>query len=361
MHDSNPHLSSSAISWTLGEIAQLTHTQLKGEPTTRITGVADLQIAGPLDIAFFADPRYKDAAENTKAGALFVRPDSNLNRNGPSLFTDNPKAAFALLCDLLLTAQKTLIPKEGCIHPTAVIAPSAKIGLRVLIGPHVIIEDHVVIGTDCQIQAGCYLGAHVQLGEACHLFPRVTLLERSIVGNRVVLQSGAVIGSLGFGYQTAKNGTHTFIPHFGYVRIEDDVEIGANSTIDRGQLGCTVIGNGTKIDNQVQIGHNVEIGPRNLIVSQVGIAGSSKTGKNVVLAGKAGVNDHVELGDGVIISACSAVSKNIPLAGAYGGIPSEPFSLHKRNLVHSRKLHIYVQQLEDLAKRLLALETRLSP
>ena len=291
-----------------------------------------------------------------------MRPDSGLLRNKPALLTENPKAAFTLLCNLLHSAIGPLQPhqQEGFIHPTAVIAPSAQIEPGVIIGPHVVIEEHVTIGAFSTLQAGCYVGQGVQIGEKCHLFPHVTILERSVIGSRVVLQPGVVIGSLGFGYQTDKTGTHTFIPHLGSVRIEDDVEIGANSTVDRAMLGCTVIGKGTKIDNQVQVAHNVEIGPNNLLVAQVGIAGSSKTGKNVTLAGKVGVSDHVTLGDHVVISAFSAVSKSILQPGAYGGIPTEPFALYKRNLIHVRKLGTYVQQLGDIARRLAGLEARLA-
>lgn len=347
-------------SWTLAEIANLTQTTLEGDPEHRITGVADLRVAGPLDISFFADARYKQSAESTQAGALFMRPDSGLTRTGARLLTDNPKAAFAKLCQLL-HASKTLPTGQSFTHPTAVIAPSAQIGLNVIIGPHVVIEERVIIGDSCQIQAGCYLGNDVALGAHSYLFPRVTILERSIIGKRVVLQSGVVIGSLGFGYQTDASGTHTFIPHFGHVILEDDVEIGANSTVDRGQLGATIIGKGSKFDNQVQIGHNAEIGPNNLFVAQVGFGGSSRTGKNVVLAGKVGVNDHVELGDQVIVSAFSAVSKNLSQAGPYGGIPAEPFSSYKRNLVLNRKMQTYVQNLNSITERVVALEKCFSP
>lgn len=345
--------------WTLSEIATLTQTTLKGDPEHRITGVADLRQASSLDASFFADERYKQAAETTHAGVLFMRPDSGLRRTGATLLTDNPKEAFARLCQHLHAAKTP--PLKACfIHPTAVIDPSAQIGLNVIIGPHVMIEEGVVIGDASQIGAGCYLGHSVQLGTQCHLFPRVTLLERTLIGHRVVLQPGVVIGSLGFGYHTDARGTHTFIPHFGYVIIEDDVEIGANSTIDRGQLGATIIGKGTKFDNQVQIGHNGEIGENNLFVAQVGFGGSSKTGKNVVLAGKVGVNDHVELGHQVVVSAFSAVSKNLSEAGPYGGIPAEPFSSYKRNLVLNRNIQAHVKKLNTLTERLEMLEKRLS-
>lgn len=345
-------------SLTLAEIAALTGATLKGDPTYRITGVADLHTAKACDIAFFADPRYTEAAETTQAGAIFMRPDAQLTRHTPTLFTDEPKAAFAHLCEYVLSLKKPAAKQQGSIHPTSVIAPSAKIAADVIIGPHVVIEEEAVIGPACHIQAGCYLGNYVTLGERCHLFPRVTVLEKSRIGNRVVLQSGVVIGSLGFGYKTAPDGTHTFIPHLGNVTIEDDVEIGACTTIDRAQLGSTVIGKGTKIDNQVQIGHNGQIGPRNLIVAQVGIGGSSSTGEDVVLAGKVGINDHVKLGSKVVISAFSAVSKNLPNPGIYGGIPADPFHLYKRNLVHCRKMDSYVQLIHTLVERLHMLETK---
>lgn len=355
-----PSVPSPSVSLTLGEIASLTQATLEGESEYRITGVADLHVAGPCDIGFYADPRYKEAARTTQAGALFMRPDAGFTHSKHTLLTENPKAAFALLCQLLHSNQAPF-QKTPSIHQTAVIAPSAQIDSSVVIGPHVVIEEEVIIGARCQIGAGCYLGHQVRLGEECHLFPRVTVLERSLLGNRVVLQSGVVIGSLGFGYQTAADGTHTFIPHLGSVIIEDDVEIGAGSTVDRGQLGATVIGKGTKIDNQVQIAHNATIGPNNLFAAQVGFAGSSRTGKNVILAGKVGVNDHVELGDQVIVTAFSAVSKNLLKPGPYGGIPAEPYAPYKRNLVLCRKMQTYVQQLSEIAERLRVLEKLLTP
>lgn len=345
------------LSLTLDEIAALTGATLEGDPTYRITGLADLHTAGPCDIAFFADPRYKEAAEITKAGALFMHPGTTVARNLSTLFTNDPKAAFACLCEYALSIKQSSV--QGSIHPTAVIAPSAKLAADVRVGPHVVIEEEVVIGSACHIQAGCYVGKQVHIGESCHFFPHVTLLERSVIGTGVVIQSGTVIGSLGFGYKTAADGTHTFIPHLGNVVIEDDVEIGACVTIDRAQLGSTLIGKGTKIDNQVQIGHNVHVGPRNLFVAQVGIGGSSCTGEDVILAGKVGLNDHITLGSKVIVTAFSAVSKNLLKSGVYGGIPADPFFLYKRNLVHCRNLDAHIKRISELTERLYLLEARL--
>lgn len=336
---------------TLEEIAKLTNSKLQGNGKLHITGVAPLNTAGPSDIAFFADARYLEEAQKTQAGALFISPDASFKRNGPTLLTDNPKAAFAQLCDWVLSCQAKQ-PKQGFIHPSAVIAPSAHVSHDTTIGPHVVIEESARIEAGCTLSAGCYIGQNAQLGQGCHLFPHVTVLEGSVIGKRVILQSGVVIGSLGFGYKTDSAGSHTFIPHLGTVIIEDDVEIGANSTIDRAQLGSTLIGKGTKIDNQTHIAHNVTVGARNLIVAQVGIAGSSSTGDDVVLAGKVGVNDHVHLGSKVIVTAFSAVSKNLPQPGVYGGIPAEAFAGYKRTLIHVRKIGQYAERLEALENHL---------
>ena len=244
---------------------------------------------------------------------------------------------------------------EG-IHPTAVIHPSAKIGSDVLIGPYAVIDKETTVGDRTQVGAGCFIGPYTHIGEDCLLHAHVTVREKCFIGNRVIIQPGAVIGSCGFGYTTDKQGKHAKLNQVGGVKIEDDVEIGANTAIDRSRFKMTVIGRGTKIDNLVQIGHGASIGPDNLIVAQVGIAGSVETGRHVVLAGQCGLSGHTKLGNGVIVTAQSGVSKSLPAGGKYGGSPTMPLAEHQRVEVHLRNIEKYVKQIKSHEARLAKLE-----
>lgn len=322
---------------TLEQIAKLTGATLQGDPSYSITGFSDLESASEHDIAFFANPRYAQALGRSKAGAVFV--DQNLAHlaNGKHvLIHECPSHAFQQILDFFMEGQTSASGFTG-IDPTAVIHPSAKIGENVHIAPHAVIDQNVIIGSGTTIGAGCYVGPSTSIGENCLLHPKVTVRERCHIGNRVIIQPGAVIGSCGFGYIQDKVGNHIKLTQYGTVTIEDDVEIGANTTIDRARFRTTLIKRGTKIDNLVQIAHGVEIGESNIIIAQVGIAGSAKTGKHVILAGKVAVAGHIELGNQVIVAAYSGVSKSLPKAGKYGGIPAVPLAEYNRSQVLLRK------------------------
>ena len=239
------------------------------------------------------------------------------------------------------------------IHPTAVIHPEATLAEGVEVGPGSVIDAGATIGRGTKIGAQVYIGPHSSIGENGTIMPRVTIRERTLIGNRVILQPGCVIGSCGFGYTQDKEGRHIKLNQVGRVVIEDDVEIGANSTIDRSRFKETRIGRGTKIDNLVQIGHGVVIGSDNIIIAQTGLAGSSSTGRHVILAGQSAVAGHIHLTDGVLLAAKAGASKSITKPGKYNGIPAVPLEEYNRNTV-------YLRRIESLVKRVEALEAALN-
>jgi UDP-3-O-[3-hydroxymyristoyl] glucosamine N-acyltransferase len=343
-------------SFTLAELAELTHSKLIGDPSHVIKSVADLESAEAEDASFLAKPlfgqaeRYEKAMLKSAAGVIFVHSETKIPEGRNFLINEDPSRAFQETLERFNGSLPDFTGFEG-IHPTAVIHPSATVGLHTKIAPLVVVDKEAVIGPRTIIGSGCYIGPGVVIGEDCILHPHVTIRERCKVGDRVILQPGVVVGSCGFGYTTSQKGKHSKLNQVSHVVIEDDVEIGANTTIDRGRFKPTKIGKGTKIDNLVQIGHAAVIGPDNLIVAQTGIAGSAKTGRNVVLAGQCGVTGHVTLSDGVVLSAQSGADKSLP-AGKYGGSPAMPMSKNNRTLVHIRNIEKYVKRIEALEKKL---------
>lgn len=337
--------------YSLEELAKKTHCTLVGNPEHCITGVADLESATLSDISFYTNPRYHGAMLRSHAGAVVVphgfKPPDDKNY----LITQNPDSAFQVLIELFRTSRA---PRSYFtdIHPSAVIHPTALIDVGVTIGPHAVIDGKVTIGKGTFIGAGSSIGAEVRIGEECVIYQNVTVREGCILGNRVTLQPGAVIGSCGYGYTPDKEGKHTKLTQVGTVIIDDDVEIGANTTIDRARFKATRIGQGTKVDNLVQIAHGVVIGKHSLIIAQVGIAGSATIGNHVILAGKVAVNGHIEIGDQVVIAACSAVLKSINKPGRYSGVPVMELSEYNRNQVLVRKMTTFVKELKELKNKL---------
>lgn len=335
--------------FTLDELARLTGAHLFGDPSYSIEGVEDLHSATPLHASFLENPRYLQQMKNSSAGVIFIHPSVACIEGRHFLITENPSLAFQKVIELFLS--HPLSGFEG-IHPTAVIHPEATVDSSVSVGPYAVIDRGAIIGAHTVIGAGVSIGAEVVIGEQCFLHPHVVIRERCMLGNRVIIQPGAVIGSCGYGYFTDKKGEHHSLKQLGNVIIEDDVEIGANTTIDRARFKSTCIGKGTKIDNLVQIAHQVCIGPHNLIVSQTGIAGSSKTGRNVVLGGQVGVIGHISLCDGAILAARSAPIKSIDKPGIYGGAPAIPLKEFNEQAVYVRRLPSIVERLEALEKKL---------
>lgn len=338
--------------FTLADLASLTSSRLVGNPNTCITDVADLESASAEDASFLANPNYEKAMLASKAGVVFISPNAKLIEGRNFLLCDNPSRAFQQTVEAFIGESLRNLSGFIGIHPTAVVHETASIGQGVTIGPRAVIDKHATIGDNTTICAGAYIGLEATIGRDSYIHPNVTIRERCQIGNRVTIQPGAVIGSCGFGYTTDQQGKHTKLNQVGTVIIEDDVEIGANTTIDRSRFKATLIGRGSKIDNLVQIGHGVTIGNHNIIVAQTGIAGSTKTGNYVVIAGQVAIAGHLSITDKVTISGRSGVSKSITKSGTYGGVPVMPMAEHNRNTV-------LVRNMEDFVARLKALEARM--
>ncbi len=338
-------------SFTLQQLAALTGAGCIGFPDQLITGVNTLDEATASDLSFLANTRYIEAMKQSSAGAICVDTSAPLQEGKNYLISENPSATFQKIAELLLYASK----RSGFsgIHPSAVIHPTAVIGSNVTIGPHAVIDQNAVVGSNTVISANVAIYSDVQIGTDCFIHANCTIREGTRIGNRVILQPGAVIGSCGFGYLQDKQGHHIKLEQLGIVILEDDVEIGANTTIDRSRFKATIIHNGSKIDNLCQIGHNVEIGQHNVIAAQTGVAGSSKTGKYVMMGGQVGVQGHVELGDAVLIAAKSGVSKSLS-SGKYRGAPAIALSEYNRQEVHVRRLAEYAERIKVLEAKLLS-------
>ena len=332
---------------TLGEIAELVGGKLTGKSDILITGVAGIKDAKAGDITFLASPKYLPFLKNTQASAVVTGRDVD-SVPAASVQTDNPSVAFTKIVTLFSPAPEKKTPG---VHPTAVVHPSAKLGKDVFVGPNVTIDENAVIGAGSSIGAGCYIGSHVELGQEVCLDPNVTVLHDVHIGNRVVIHSGTVIGSEGFGYETV-DGVHTRLPHTGIVVIEDEVEIGANVCVDRGRFDKTWIQKGTKIDNLVQIAHNVVIGAGSLIVSQAGISGSTELGRGVILAGQAGLVGHITLGDNVIVGAGAGVTKSVPEKTVVLGSPAKPMAEQKKIFALIARLPDLFKDIADLKKKI---------
>ena len=336
---------STSNGFTLSQIAEAVNATLVGDGSVKITGAAPIERAGAGDIGFVANPHYTKFIATTGAGALVLDPQTTCDRL-PTLRHPNPYLVFAKVIDLLY-AEPVLV--EPGISPEAVIEEGAVIGEHCSIGPLCHISHEARIGNHTTLVSSVYVGRGSSIGDDCLVHPGVRIMHGSRIGNRVIIQGGAVIGSDGFGFAQSEKG-HRKIRQVGWVEIGDDVEIGANTTIDRGALGPTTVGRGTKIDNLVQIAHNVEIGEHCLIVSQVGISGSTKLGNYVVLAGQVGLVGHIELGDGVKVGAQSGVPKSIPAGKAYFGYPA-------REIMESKRIEAAIRRLPDLFKRVRKLES----
>jgi len=338
----------------LGELAERLGCKLEGDAGIEIRGVRGLEDAGPEDLTFITEERYLARLRDTPAAAAIVA--EGLPAPGrPALRTSNPYLALARA---LAVFHPTASAPSG-VHPTAVVAADARIDPQASIGPLCVVQAGVEIGPGTVLEAQVFVGANSRVGRECRIFPQVTLRDGTWLGDRVTVHSGAVVGADGFGF--ARDGArYVKIPQVGRVVLEDDVEIGANTTIDRATLGETRIGRGTKLDNLVQIGHNVRVGGDTVIAGQVGISGSTRIGSRVTLAGQAGVVDHVSIGDDVIVGAQAGVSKDIPAGSIVLGSPAIPHREFKRQVAAVARLPELVKVLRGLESRLKALEERLA-
>ena len=312
-----------------------------------IRGINDLRSAGPEEISFLANAKYEPLARTSRAGAILVGPKDSAKLDGTRIEVESPSAAFAKISALFAPPP---VRDEPGVHPTAVVAPDATLGEGISVGPHAVISAGARIGACACIGANCFVGEQAVIGPATRLYPLVTVRERCVLGARVILHSGVVIGGDGFGYDL-QEGRHVKIPHTGFVQIDDDVEIGANTTVDRGRFGRTHIGEGAKIDNLVMIAHNVTIGAHSIIVSQTGISGSTSLGRYVTLAGQVGLAGHLTVGDRAVITAQSGLNKDVPAGAVLSGHHAIPTR-------ESLKLEALTRRLPELFERLKELEDK---
>ena len=351
-----PSLASSRIAmnttakhgFTLNELAERVGATVVGNGEARITRLATLHDAGPEDLAFLANPSYLRFLHQTRAGGVLIREEHKDSCPVPALLLKDPYLGYALLSQLFDPVTAEHVP---AIHDTAVIADTATIGERVSIGPHVYIGEHAVIEHDVSIAAGAVVGDGCIVGAATRIYPNATLYHGVTLGARCIIHSSAVLGGDGFGF-AFNGGGWTKIAQLGGVRIGNDVEIGSCSSVDRGALGDTIIGDDVKIDSQVQIAHNVHIGDHSALAGCVGIAGSTKIGRGCLLGGGVGIAGHLEIGDRVQITGMSLVTHSIQEPGVYSsGTGSMPNAQWRKNAVRFK-------QLDEMARRISKLEKR---
>jgi len=336
-----------SVTMTLGQLAEALGATLKGPEALQITGLATLQEAGPGQLSFLANPQYRKFLDDSQATAVLLKAADAEGFAGNALIVADPYLAYARISHLFDPKPKAV----AGIHPSAVVAEDAQVDASASIGPFAVIESGARIEAGVSIGAHCFIGARCVVGEGGWLAPRVTLYHDVTIGKRVVIQSGAVIGGEGFGFANEK-GIWRKIAQIGGVTIGDDVEIGVNTAVDRGALSDTRIGDGVKLDNQIQIAHNVQIGDHTAMAACVGISGSTRIGKHCMLAGGVGLVGHIDICDNVFISGMTMVTRSITEPGSYSsGTAMQP-------LADWRKSAARIRHLDDMAKRLQQLEKR---
>jgi UDP-3-O-[3-hydroxymyristoyl] glucosamine N-acyltransferase len=332
--------------YELGEIAAAVGGTVEGDAAMIISGVNGIDEAGPEDITFVANKKYIPLLKTTNAGAVILgegveAPDLDVVR------VAEPYAAFARV--LAMFAPEPALPED--VSGLAYIAETAEVSEKAAVGPFAVVDAGAAVGAGTVVCAGAYIGRNSSVGEDCIIYPNVTVRERVTIGDRVIIHPNAVLGSDGFGFATA-DGVHHKVPQIGTVVVGDDVEIGAGTTIDRGTMGATVIGDGCKIDNLVQIAHNVTLGKGTILAAQVGIAGSTKVGEYVVMGGQVGLVGHIEVGDGAQIGAKSGIPKSIPPGETWFGYPGRPIMDTKRIEAYLRRLGELFDRVKDIERKL---------
>lgn len=338
----------------LKELAEHTGSQLRGDNEFRITSVAPVETAQANDISYIRGGKFRHFLDSTQAGALILPPDLAQNHTGNCLINANPYLAYAKIVTLLHPVSQ---PSAG-IHPSAVIAVDAVIGDGASIGANVVVGAGVEIAAGVIIEAGCVLGDACKIGENTRLYPNVTLGSRTQVGQRCIIHSGAVLGADGFGF-APDNGAWYKIPQVGNVLVGDDVEIGANTTIDRAALGSTVIGNGVILDNQIQIGHNTQIGDYTAMAGCTAVAGSVKIGKHCQIAGMCAIAGHLSIADHVVVTGTTMVSHSITQSGVYSsGTSATENAVWRRNAARFNQLDKMARRLAELERQLANLQNK---
>jgi UDP-3-O-[3-hydroxymyristoyl] glucosamine N-acyltransferase len=338
----------------LGELAQKLGLPVHGDETIEITGIAGIREAKKGELTFLGNPKYEIYLSSTAASAV-IMPSVPPGLKIAVLEASDPRLAFLQALKLFERSRLGAVPG---IHPTAVLGRGVLVGSEVSIGPCAVLGDDAVLGDRVVVMAGCFIGAGVRIGAESLLYPNVVVREDSLLGERVIVHAGAVIGDDGFGY--VRDGpTILKVPQIGNVEIGDDVEIGANTTIDRATTGTTRIGKGTKIDNLVMIAHNVQIGENSFLCAQVGISGSTLVGASVTIGGQAGVGGHIEIGENVLVGAQGGVTKSIPAGSSVSGYPALPHQQSRRIYASMRSLPELLRAFRELSKKVADLERRL--
>jgi UDP-3-O-[3-hydroxymyristoyl] glucosamine N-acyltransferase len=343
---------------TAADIATWLQGELVGDGSVDIARVAKIEEARPGDLTFLANPKYERFLSTTSASAVLVSVNLDLQRHqrsSPITFirVRDPYLAFL---HVLKRITPQVDPFPTSIHETAVVAPSAKIGANVALGAHAVVEDDAVVGENTRIGHGCVIGKGAVIGSECSLHSGVKVHHQCVLGSRVTVHAGTVIGSDGFGFAPKPDGTYEKIPQLGRVVIEDDVEIGSNCTIDRATIGETLIRRGAKLDNLIQVAHNVTIGENTVIAAQTGISGSVKIGKNVMIGGQVGIGGHVEIADRAVVLAQSGVTKSLgPEGTIFFGYPAKEQKRAHRMEAALRMLPDLIQEFRELKNKVAAL------
>jgi len=345
------------VTKTLREIADHCGASLEGDGSRPVVGPADLASAGESEVSFLANPRYTPLLETTGAAGVLVGPGVETRRDDLTLLrVEDPSRAFTAVVGLF--APEELEPEPG-VHPTAVVDPSARLGARVSVGAFCQVGPESELGDGVRLLAGVVVGDRVRIGEDSVLHPGVVLYPRVVLGRRCTLHAGAVVGSDGFGYEPTAEGWSK-IPQCGTVVIGDDVEIGANATIDRARFGVTRIEDQVKIDNLVQVAHNCELGRAAMLCSQAGLAGTAKVGERAILAGQVGVGGHLEVGAGARVGGQGGVTSDVPAGADYAGWPARPMREAMKEIANARRIPRLKQEIETLRRGLAELEERLA-
>ncbi len=344
--------SDSNATWTLARLAEMVGGHVEGERETPITGLAPVDEAGPTEMAFLASKRYTRYVGDSHAAAYLVSRDleTYVPEGVPRVTVDDPYPALRTMLEVFHASPE----RPSTVHATAVIGRGVRMGAGVDVGPYAVLEEGAVVGDGSRIGAHCVVGRGSTVGSDCVLHPHVVIYHDCDIGDRVMLHSGVRVGSDGFGF-TFVDGAHLKMPQVGRAIIEDDVEIGANSTIDRGSLGDTVIGRGSKLDNLVHMAHNVRVGALSLFAALVGVAGSTRVGQGVWMGGQVGVSNHLEVGDGARVAIATKVMRDVRSGETVSGHPARPHRLQLRAQAHLQRLPKLVDRVRALERELEAL------
>ena len=332
----------------LGEIARRAGCTLEGDAEIEISGVAGIEEAGPGEITFLSNPRYRPNLRETRASAVFLSPGSSAPPGCAVLRSTNPYLAFARAIECFYAPPQ----QPPGVHPSAVIDPGARLAADVRVGPNAVIEAAVSIGERTRVGPNATIQTNVRIGADCVIHANVVIREHVRIGDRVILQNGAVIGADGFGFAPKGDGSYHKIVQAGTVVLEDDVEIGANATVDRAAVGVTVIGRGTKLDNLVQVGHGCRIGEHTVVASQAAFAGSTRIGSRVMIGGQVGAAGHQTIGDGVVVAARSGIHGDIPPGAAVAGSPHMPLAVWRKVIAALPRLPGALRRLRRVERRL---------